>query len=147
MEWFAQRKIGSKVAKIALAACLAAVPFELHAWWSWNRHEVVQVSDGVWEVLNEVGSGPQDYWCGIGDFASRQLRTKATQRIYIWQGIGPAETRPGRKSVKFSLSPPPGSSPQRGYSLSIKTPGYSQTAAAAQNYCNDYFEDLVYYRF
>lgn len=147
MECFAQHKKGSTVLRSALIALMTLVPFDAQAWWAWNRHEVMPVSDGVWEVINEVGSGPQDYWCGIGDFAIRQLRTKATQRIYVWQGIGPAATRQGRKSVQFSLSPPPGASTERGYSLSIKNPGYSLNAATARYYCFDRMEDPFYRRF
>ncbi|MCD9148644.1 hypothetical protein [Pseudophaeobacter flagellatus] len=131
-------------ARAAILLFLAGVPMGAQAWWAWNRHEVFPVSDGVWEVVSQVGSGAQDYWCGIGDFALRELRTKATQRIYIWQGIGPSVTRPKRKSVQFSLTPPPGSDTQPRLSLSVKAVGDNLNAATARNYCTDRLEDLFY---
>lgn len=137
----------SGLARGALIAWLIVLPIAAQAWWAWNRHEVLPVAEGVWEVVNEVGTGAQDYWCGIGDFAIRQLRSKATQRIYVWQAVGPAVNRPGRKSVQFSFAPPPGSSNKRGYSLSIKIPGYSLNAATARYYCFDRMDDPFFRRF
>lgn len=128
----------------ALLAGLVCLPISAQAWRAWNHHEVLPVSEGVWEVVNRVGSGAQDYWCGIGDYAIRVLRSSATQRIYIWQGVGPAISRPGRKSVQFSLSPPPGSDTTPRLSLSVKIPGDNLNAATARNYCYDHVEDLRY---
>lgn len=114
---------------------LAFAPAMAGAWWAINRHEVFVVSDGVFEVLNEVGSGAVDYWCGAGDYARRQLRAAATQRIYIWKAIGPSATHPGKKSVQFSFSAPEGASTSPGYSLSVKAVGDNLTTAAAYQYC------------
>ncbi|MDE4135082.1 hypothetical protein PXK00_18385 [Phaeobacter sp. QD34_3] len=131
---------------VFLAAGIGLYPFSAQAWWAWNHHEVLPVSQGVWEVVSRVGSGPQDYWCGIGDFAIRQLRSSATQRIYIWEGIGPSKNRPGRKSVKFALVPPPGADTSTGYSLSIKRVGDNLSASLARNYCYDRIEDPFFLR-
>lgn len=131
----------TKALAAGLLAGLICLPVSAQAWRAWNRHEVLPVSEGVWEVVNRVGSGAQDYWCGIGDFAIRQLRSQATQRIYIWQGIGPSVHRPGRKSVQFSLSPPPGSDTSPRLSLSVKTRGDNLNAATARNYCYDRIDD------
>lgn len=136
---------------LAVATALAVQPVtaqsvSVQAWWSWNRHEVLPVEEGVWEVVSRVGTSAQDYWCGIGDFAISQLRTSATQRIYVWEGVGPSVNRPGRKSVKFALTPPPGASTEKGYSLSVKKPGYNLNAATARNYCYDRFDDPFFRR-
>ncbi len=128
----------------AVLVALTCFPYSAQAWWAWNRHEVLPVSEGVWEVVSRVGSGAQDYWCGIGDFALGQLRTKATQRIYIWQGIGPSVHRSGRNSVQFSLTPPPGSDTTPRLSLSVKALGDNLNAATAWSYCTDWFEDRFF---
>ncbi|MEP4037251.1 hypothetical protein [Pseudophaeobacter sp.] len=141
-----QKRVGKNGPKSWLAAgllcSLICMPLSAEAWRAWNRHEVLPVSKGVWEVVNRVGSGAQDYWCGIGDFAIRQLRTQATQRIYVWQEIGPAVNRPGRRSVQFSLSPPPGSDTTPRLSLSVKVRGDNLNAATARNYCYDRVDDF-----
>lgn len=123
---------------------LVSFPFEAAAWRAWNRHEVLPVSQGVWEVVSEIGSGAQDYWCGIGDYALRELRTQATQRIYIWQGIGPSVNRQRRKSVQFSLSPPAGVSTEPRISLSVKAVGDNLNAATARGYCYDRIDERFY---
>lgn len=125
---------------------VAAAPLQAQTWWAWNRHEVLPVAPGVWEVVSEVGSGAQDYWCAIGDFSIRQLRSKATQRIYVWREIGPSVHRAGRKAVHFALSPPDGADTSHHYSLSVKFPGRNINAATARNYCFDRREDFLFRR-
>lgn len=131
------------MATILLVGAICA-PLTAQAWRAWNHHEVLPVSERVWEVVSRVGSGAQDYWCGIGDFAIRQLRSPATQRIYIWQPIGPSVNRPGRKSVQFALTPPPGSDISPRLSLNVKIPGDNLNAATARNYCYDRIDDFRY---
>jgi len=121
--------------QLIFAALLAMIPGWANAWWAVNRTEVYPVSDTVFEVLNVVGSGAVDYWCGAGDFARQVIGTPAAQRIYIWRAIGPSETRPRRKSVQFSLTPPPGADTTPGLSLSIRQAGDNMTSALAYQYC------------
>lgn len=116
---------------------LVVVPSAAFPWRAWNRSEVLPVSDGVWEVVNKVGSGATDYWCGIGDYAVRQLRIPVTQRIYIWQAEGPSVNVSGKKSVQFALSAPEGADTSVGYSVSVKRAGDNMTASMAQKYCYD----------
>ena len=123
--------------KVLALAGLVVAPTVALPWRAWNRHEVLPVSDGVWEVVSEIGSGATDYWCGAGDYAIRQLRTSATQRIYIWQAIGPSVNRPGKKSVQFALSAPAGADTSVGYSVTVKRAGDNMTASMAQKYCYD----------
>lgn len=121
----------------ALTGACVVAPGASTAWWSWNRHEVFPVAEGVWEVVSEVGAMPRDYWCAAGDYAFRELGAPLGQRIYIWRGIGPSLTRPDRKAVQFSFSPPPGAelSPRRSYD--IKAAGNSRRTGSAYNRCFD----------
>lgn len=132
---------------ILLLAALAAVPSSASAWRAFNSHDVYPLSDGVFEVVSEVGSGAADYWCGAGDFAYRGVGAAAAQRVYIWRAIGPSVTRPGRKAVQFSLTPPPGADTDPKLTLSVRAVGDNLRAAAAQQYCfgNDP-EDAFPYR-
>lgn len=124
------------VTALSLSIILLAPTMAL-SWRAWNRHEVLPVSNGVYEVVNEVGSSATDYWCGIGDFAQRQLRAGATTRIYIWKAIGPSVNRQGRKAVQFSLTAPPGADTSTGYSVSVKRAGDNMNVSSAQNFCYD----------
>lgn len=120
-----------------LATAALLLPAVASAWTAWNRLEVQPLKNGVYEVISDVGSGPVQFWCGAGDYGMRVLGAGATQRIYIWEAIGPSVTRPGRKAVQFSLTPPPGADTSTGYSLTVKRAGDNITAAMAQNYCYD----------
>ena len=128
----------SRLPGLALNAALMLAPLAAWAFLAENRAEVLPVSDGVFEVTNSGGSAAQHYWCGAGDYAISQLRTGATQRVYIWQALGPSVNRPGRKSVQFALQPPPGANTTPGYSLSVRAVGDNMTAAAAREYCWDF---------
>lgn len=128
-------KTKSISARLTLTALLIAVPGWALAWWAWNRHEVFPIGDGIVEVIGEPGSGAQDYWCAIGDFATSQLRVPAAQRLYTWRGVGPSVARPGRKAMQFALSAPKGADTTPGFTLSLKRVGDNMTAAMARQYC------------
>ncbi|PJE34715.1 hypothetical protein CVM52_20860 [Pseudooceanicola lipolyticus] len=123
------------ITTLTIGAALALLPTLGSAWTAYNRHEVVPLGDGVFEVVSEVGSGPTDFWCGAGDYAYRQMRAAAVQRLYLWRAIGPSVSRPGRKAVQFSLTPPPGADLQPGFALSMNDVGDNLRAGAAQQYC------------
>ncbi len=121
-----------------LALGLGIAPgMTLAQWRATNRSEVFPLSKGVFEVVNRSSSRTQDYWCAAGDYAITQLRTAATQRIYVVVPLGPSRSRPGKKGVQFALSPPPEGPAPDSYSLSVKRPGENLTAASARNYCYD----------
>ncbi|RLK02581.1 hypothetical protein [Ruegeria conchae] len=101
------------------------------------RTTVTPLNDGTYEVAAIGTSAPVAYWCGIGDFAIRTLRTSATQRIYISK---PYER--GARTVQFSLSPPEGAEDVTTYSVTVKTVGANMTAGSAQGYCYDNFIDF-----
>ncbi len=119
----------------AASLLLLCLPGAAMAWLALNRHEVSQLSGGVFEVVARPGSGAADYWCGAGDYALSVLRTSATQKVYLWAARGPSVSRPGAKAVQFSLSVPPSGPAPQSYSLSVKAVGDSLTAAAARQYC------------
>ncbi|WP_037317308.1 hypothetical protein [Ruegeria halocynthiae] len=101
------------------------------------RTAVTPLDNGIYEVSASGTSAPVAYWCGIGDFAIRTLRTKATQRIYITR----AYERQAR-TVQFSLTAPEGVDTNPGYSVTVKRVGENMTAGSAQGYCYDNFMDL-----
>lgn len=117
------------------SVALISLPGLALAWVALNRHEVNQISDGVFEVVSRPGSGAADFWCGAGDYATAVLRVSATQRVYLWAARGASVSRPGAKAVQFSLSVPPSGPAPQSYSLSVKAVGDSLTAAAARQYC------------
>jgi len=106
------------------------------------RNDVTEVEKGIYEVVSYGTSAPVSYWCGIGDYAIRTLRTKATQRIYLWKAYGPSVSRPGKKGAQFSLTPPEGVDTTPGYSVTVKTVGDNMSAGSAQGYCYDNFIDM-----
>jgi len=105
------------------------------SWRAWNRHEVFPLGGGLYEVLSEPGSGPADFWCGIGDYALSQLGVGATDRIYIHRAIGAAVTRPGHRAVQFALAPPPGADLSTPLTLSVERVGDNLSAGFARQYC------------
>ncbi|MCB1364962.1 MAG: hypothetical protein KDK02_12630 [Rhodobacteraceae bacterium] len=119
---------------LGLAALLLA-PVPAPAWWAWNRHEVLPLGGGIYEVIGEPGSGAQDFWCAIGDYGIARLGLPAVQRIYTWRGIGPSAARPGRKAMQFALAPPEGADTSTPLTLSLTRVGDNLTAAAARQYC------------
>lgn len=97
-----------------------------------NQTEVTPLDDGVIQVKAAGSSAPVAYWCGVGDYAMRTLRTKATQRIYVARAY-----ERGARTVLFTLTPPPGVDTNPGYSITVKRVGENMSAASAQRYCYD----------
>ena len=120
---------------LALVLAIATAPAGAFAWRTWLGYEVYPVSEQVWEVLNEPGAGPRQYWCATGEWARRVLNVPVVTRIYIHRGLGPSDIAPGRSGVQFSLEPPPGADTSTSYSLSIRRPGENISAAQALDYC------------
>lgn len=130
------------------AIALLALPVPASAWWAFNRHEVLPVTQDSFEVISRVGSGPQQFWCGAGDFVYRKMSAPGVTRVYIVAPIGASKTRPGKKAVTFSTTPPEGANTTPGYSLSVKAVGDNLSAASAQQYCYDGgYEDRIFPNF
>jgi len=120
---------------LALGIALAATSANADIWRAVNQHEVAALKGGGFEVISEVGAGAADYWCGAGDYVRRRLGARGTQRIYISRALGPSVARPGKSSVQFVLTPPPGADTSTRLSLSVKAVGDNLSAAMAQQYC------------
>ncbi|EEE38710.1 hypothetical protein RKLH11_2554 [Rhodobacteraceae bacterium KLH11] len=101
------------------------------------RTTVTPLKDGTFEVAAIGTSAPVAYWCGIGDYAIRTLRTSATQRIYISKAY-----ERGIRTVQFSLNPPEGGDTSESYSVTVKRVGANMSAASAQGYCWDNIIDF-----
>ncbi len=101
------------------------------------RTEVTPLDGGVYEVKTFGSSAPVAYWCGIGDYAIRTLRTKSSQRIYISR-----EYIKGARTVQFSFTPPEGADTGNSYSVTVKRVGANMSAGTAQGYCYDNFIDF-----
>jgi hypothetical protein len=125
------------ISHLAIALAVAIAPGGAGAVPAFVKQDVVPLNENVFEVTGRVGATPGDYWCGAADFAQRYLDAGATDRIYIWRGLGPSQSKPGKTSVQFSFSPPAGAQVAPGYSLSVKTAGDSLTTSAAIQYCFD----------
>lgn len=108
------------IRKLSMALALVIIPGGAMAFFALNRLEVVPLSDGVFEVIGGTGAAAPDYWCGAGDYAIAQLQTGATQRLYMRSEIGPSQTRPKKKAIQFSTSPPPDVSTVPSNRLSMK---------------------------
>jgi len=130
------------------AIALLTLPQPASAWWALNRHEVLPVSQDRFEVVSRVGSGPRQFWCGAGDFVYRNLSAPGVTRVYIVEPIGASKTRPGKKAVTFSTTPPENVDKSPGYSLSVKAVGDNLSAASAQQYCYEGgYEDRIFPKF
>jgi hypothetical protein len=121
----------------ALLAALLAAPVPAVAWRAWNRHEVLPVSNGVFEVVAEIGYGTAapDYWCAAGDFAIREMGVPSNTRLYVWQPEGPSVNRERKKAVQFSTFPPPNADTSTQLTLTVRRAGDNLSASFAQNYC------------
>ncbi len=121
---------------IALPGLAQAVGFGIGAYPAF-RTTVTPMKNGIYEVSAIGSSAPVAYWCGIGDFAIRSLRTKASQRIYITRAYEKQS-----RTVQFSLTPPEGVDTTPGYSVTVKRVGENMSAGSAQGYCYDNFMDF-----
>lgn len=101
------------------------------------RTEIRPIGDGIYEVKAIGSSAAVNYWCGIGDYAIRQLGVPRSQRIYVWKAY-----EKGARTVQFSLKPPPGADTTPGYSITVNRVGENMSASSAQNYCYDNFMDF-----
>ena len=97
---------------------------------------------GNYEVIAEPGYGAHHIFCWAGNYAAGQLRQKATTRVYVMNPLGPAQTRPGKKGVGFTVNPSQelldaANGPGAGnYSVSVKKVGYNLSMGHTRNFCD-----------
>lgn len=95
---------------------------------------------GTFEVINQPGAGPREFWCAAADYARMSLGARGNARIHILNGPAQSQTRAGEKAVSFTMvGDHPGRRPgQNGnYSLSLSEAGFNISVAHGQSFCND----------
>lgn len=122
----------------AFSIGIAVFPGLAMAWQAWNRHDMRQVSNGVFGGVGRPGSGAADYWCAAGDYAYGKPRSAGVRRVYIHRGAGPSASKPGHKAMQFSLMPPAGARAEPAARLSMRRAKDNMRAAAARQYCVDF---------
>ncbi len=110
-------------------------------YWARNRMRAADVpgQPGLFEVFQKATAGAPDYWCVAGEYTRYQLHQHNTTRIYLVRGLGPSLAWPGRKAVLFSYVKrddlPDLSVAEKGYSVSIRKPGYHLSAGHSSAFC------------
>ncbi|HDR27193.1 hypothetical protein [Rhodovulum sp.] len=93
---------------LALTACVPVGPHDAPGAIRTFRGNLV-VPDarapGQFEVFVRAGDSGSDLWCAASEFAERKLRVPVNRRIYLVTPRGPSQTRPGRESAVFTVSP------------------------------------------
>ena len=110
--------------------------------------EVVPIAEiGAFEVIEARGAGATHIWCVAADHARHALGAAGTDRIYLAAPRGPSQTMPGRKALRFALSPslvdadPAAAKPiLGGLLLTQMRAGSSLSVTQALQYCTDHIE-------
>ena len=113
------------------------------AWRAKNLHDVYQISEGVYEVVSEPGSGPQHFWCAIADYALRKDRKSSSDFIYLLTPIGASVTKPGWKSVQFGYEVDADSDPSVHNRYSITKVGSFGKVGLAIQFCANGLETPI----
>jgi hypothetical protein len=136
--------------RILLSATFAAglVAPAAHAFTAINGLTVNPVAgNGAFEVTSQGGDGPRQLWCAAAQYARQVQGTGNHDRIYILQGYGQSQTRPGYRAVAFTTRPTAelAAGPRLGdsgnYFVSMRRQGFSLTTGQAENFCGDALED------
>lgn len=100
--------------------------------------KVNPVNADVFEVVPKSGGIGQDYWCGAGDYARRELKAGWSDVVYISRGRGPSETTGKRSAVQFTMNAQvAGASPGASYkSDNSLERGEGMSVQSAFGYCN-----------
>ena len=99
--------------------------------------EIPQANNGM-EVIERSDSGVRDVWCAAADYVRAVLGDPVRARLYLIKPRGPSQSRPGRKSVGFTISPDENmaaNSPS--YSASLREIGTNLSVATSYTYCDD----------
>ena len=92
------------------------------------------------EVIEDVGFGAAEFWCGAATYVQRRRGMPGSTPIYLKSARGPARTVQGTDGVVFSTSdaglPPPD---RTRLSVTVDAPGEMMKAVIARRYCRDAF--------
>lgn len=136
-----KRFFTKSVTLASLTFAFAAPP--VGAWKAKNLHQVHEISDGVYEVVIEPGSGATQLWCAIADYAIRKEGKAASQPIYLHAPVGASLRNTKEKAAQFAYQseiPLPTKLFSR---YSVKKVGSSHTAGAAIQNCANGIEAAV----
>ena len=64
------------------------------------------VNADVFEVGVRPNAIEAEFWCGAGDYASRQLGAPNNARVYVVSGTGAGTVTSNPETAQFSLKPP-----------------------------------------
>lgn len=67
---------------------------------------VTPVNADVFEVGVRPNAIEAEFWCGAGDYASRQLGAPNNARVYVVSGTGAGTVTSNPETAQFSLKPP-----------------------------------------
>jgi hypothetical protein len=125
---------------LALAAPASAEPFR-----ALNRLHVVPLSADSFEVIEAYGEGGRGIWCAAADYTREIGRDAPKQRLFIAEGRGPAQTRPDRMSVVFTLVPndDPATRPVFTW-VTTRNVGASLPVFLAYTFCDDFREGPLF---
>lgn len=90
---------------LTLLAFAVATPALAQNFTAENRLTVAPMADGAFEVIEAHGAGARALWCAAGDYARDNLNAANTARLYVVAPRGDSQTTPGRKAVRFALTP------------------------------------------
>ncbi len=105
---------------LTLLAFAVATPALAQNFTAENRLTVAPMADGAFEVIEAHGSGARALWCAAGDYARDNLNAADTARLYVVAPRGDSQTTPGRKAVRFALTPD-GTAPRPAVILGVST--------------------------
>lgn len=129
---------------VLAAAILLPVSVLAQSFVSINRMEVIPQPNGGMEVIEKADTGVRDVWCAAGDYVRRVLGNPTRARLYLTKPHGPSQSRPGRNSVGFTITPDAQmASNGPSYSASLRDIGTNLSVASSYSYCDDVlFEDF-----
>ncbi|MCH2066380.1 hypothetical protein [Shimia sp.] len=127
--------VGFMAGALALSACMSTSSGG--GFVSRSGVRVTPVNADVFEVGVRPNAIEAEFWCGAGDYASRQLGAPNSARVYVVSGTGAGTVTSNPETAQFSLKPPQavqgaaGRSGRWGPRL-----GSSKSVGAARQDCN-----------
>ena len=105
------------------------------------RHaKVYPLDNGVFEVAIPWDQNIAGFWCGASDYARRELRARATARIYVYRGLDKGVAADRRSTVLFTMTPPDSASGRQPWLMRPNAfdPGQNLSVSSADSRCDPY---------